>query len=52
MLWVLGCFMDNCIGFGMLLCFRDICVGCWEVLCALKDLRVEILGGLRNGVKV
>ena len=32
--------------------FRDYCVGCWEVLCVLRDLRVEVLGGLRNGVKV
>ena len=52
MLWVSGCVMDNCIGFGALLCFRDICVGCWEVLCVLRDLLVEILGGLRNGVNV
>ena len=24
----------------------------WEVLCVLRDLRVEMLGGLRNEVKV
>ena len=32
--------------------FRDCCIDCWEVLCVLRDLLVEILGGLRNGVKV
>ena len=46
---VLGYVMDNCIGFGVLLCFGIIvlvfgrCFVFWEV---------EILGGLRNGVKV
>ena len=38
-------------GFGGLLLFGDYCVGCWEVLCVLRDLRVEVLGGLRNGLK-
>ena len=28
---------------GRLLCFRDYCVGCWEVLCVLRDLRVDLL---------
>ena len=42
--------MDCCI-IGGLLCFRDCCIDCWEVLCVLWDLRVEMLGGLRNGVK-
>ena len=32
--------------------FRDCCIDCWEVLCVLRDLLVQILGGLRNGVKV
>ena len=52
MLWVLGCVLDSCIGFGGLLCFRDYCIDCWEVLCVLRDLRVDLLGGLKNGVKV
>ena len=25
--------------------------GTWEVLCVLRDLRVEVLGGLRNRLK-
>ena len=29
---------------GLLYCF-------WEMLCVLRDLRVDLLGGLRNGVK-
>ena len=49
MLWVLGCVLDYCIGFGRLLCFG---IDCWEVLCVLRDLLVEMLGGLRNGLKV
>ena len=32
--------------------FRDCCIVFWEVLCVLRDLRVEVLGGLRNGLKV
>ena len=32
--------------------FRDFCIGFWEVLCVLVFWEVEILGGLRNGVKV
>ena len=51
MLWVLGYVMDNCIGFGVAL-FRDYCIGFWEMLCVLVFWEVEILGGLRNGVKV
>ena len=51
MLWVLGCVMDNYIGCWVLLCFRDYCIGFWEVLCVLVFWEVEILGGLRNGVK-
>ena len=43
--------MDNCICCGGLLCFRDYCIDCWEVLCVLRDLLVEILGGLKNAVK-
>ena len=31
--------------------FRDCCIDCWEVLCVLRDLLVDLLGGLRNGVK-
>ena len=31
--------------------FRDCCIDCWEVLGVLRDLRVEMLGGLRNGLK-
>ena len=50
MLWVLGCVLDYCIG--LVGCFvSGCCVDCWEVLCVLRDLRVEMLGGLRNGVK-
>ena len=30
--------------------FRDDCIGFWEMLCVLRDVLVEILGGLRNGV--
>ena len=41
MLWVLGCVLDYCIGFGMLLCFGIIVLVCWEVLCVLRDLRVD-----------
>ena len=52
MLWVLGCVLDDCICCCELLCFRDYCIDCWEVLCVLRDLRVEMLGGLKNGVKV
>ena len=44
--------MDKCIWFGGLLCFGIIVLVCWEVLCVLRDLLVEILGELRNGVKV
>ena len=51
MLWVLGCVLDNCICCWVGL-FRDNCIGCWEVFGVLWDLLVEILGGLRNGVKV
>ena len=51
MLWVLGCVLDDCLSWWVAL-FRDYCVGCWEVLCVLRDLRVEVLGGLRNGVKL
>ena len=61
MLWVLGCVLDYCIGrVGRRLArlrdwyvalFRDCCIDCWEVLCVLRDLRVEVLGGLRNGLK-
>ena len=32
--------------------FRDCCIDCWEMLCVLRDLRVEMLGGLRIEVKV
>ena len=38
--------------FGGLLCFGIVCIDCWEVLCVLRDLRVEMLGGLRIEVKV
>ena len=41
MLWVLGFVLDYCIGFGMLLCFGIIVLVCWEVLCVLRDLRVD-----------
>ena len=34
--------------FGLYLGFRR---GTWEVLCVLRDLKVEVLGGSRNGVK-
>ena len=41
--------------FGSALCF-GLYLGCrcgiWDVLCALVFWEVEILGGLRNGVKV
>ena len=51
MLWVLGCVLDCCLG--LVGCFVfGIIVLVWEVLCVLRDLLVEILGGLRNGVKV
>ena len=43
------CCVGRCFGFGLYLGFRR---GTWEVLCVLRDLRVEILGGLRNGLKV
>ena len=44
-LWELG----GALCFGLYLRFR---CGNWEVLCALVLWEVEILGGLRNGVKV
>ena len=44
-LWELG----GALCFGLYLEFR---CGNWEVLCALVLWEVEILGGLRNGVKV
>ena len=52
MLCVLSCVLGYCIGFGRLLCFGIVVLVCWEVLCVLRDLLVEMLGGLRNGLKV
>ena len=50
MLWVLGCALDDCIGLAG--CFvSGLLWWFWEVLCVLRDLRVEVLGGLRNGLK-
>ena len=40
MLGLVGCFVSGLLYW------------IWEVLCVLRDLRVEMLGGLRNGVKV
>ena len=42
--------MDNCIGWWVSL-FSGLFCGSWEVLCVLWDLRVDLLGGLRNGLK-
>ena len=44
-----GCCVGRYLGFGLYLGFR---CGNWEVLCALVLWEVEILGRLRNGVKV
>ena len=44
-----GVVLGGALRFGLYLGFRR---GIWEVLCVLRDLRVELLGGLRNGVKV
>ena len=50
MLWVLDCVLDDCIC--LVGCFvSGLFCGFWEVLCVLRDLRVDLLGGLRNGVK-
>ena len=50
MLWVLGCAMDCCLD--LVGCFvSGLLYWFLGVLCVLRDLRVEILGGLRNGVK-
>ena len=49
---VLGYVLDYCICFGELLCFRDYCIGFWEVLCVLVFWKVDLLVGLRNGLKV
>ena len=51
MLWVLDCVMDCCLD--LVGCFvSGLLCWIWEVLCVFRDLRVEVLGGLRNGVKV
>ena len=47
---VLGCVLDCCIGWWVAL-FSGLLHWFWEVLCVLRDLRVELLGGFRNGVK-
>ena len=44
-----GVVLGGALRFGLYLGFRR---GIWEVLCVLRDLLVEVLGGLRNGVKV
>ena len=44
-LWIIVLVWWVALFSGLLYCF-------WEVLCVLRDLRVEILGGLRNGMKV
>ena len=50
MLWVSDCVLDCCLD--LVGCFvLGLLFLCWEVLCVLRDLWVEILGGLRNGVK-
>ena len=51
MLWVLDCVLDCCIW--LVGCFvSGLLLLCWEVPCVFRDLRVELLGGLRNGLKV
>ena len=64
MLWVLGYVLDYCICCGVLCCFGIIVLGfgrCfvfWKIVFLLGSalcigvLRGELLGGLRNGVKV
>ena len=50
-LWIFvlcGVVLGGALCFGLYLGFRR---GIWEVLCALVFWEVEILGGLRNGVK-